>query len=113
MIDPPKAKDLTNGHTDASPDDADAKENRSDGENATVDTRRDRLVQCMFDFLYLQCVFATGGGGKAGKLDRLTEAMKERAELDATAQERLRKSANDYWKRTYLLFGLLAVGHTL
>lgn len=113
VIDPPKAKDLTNGHTDASPDDADAKEKRSDGEIATVDTRRDRLVQCMFDFLYLQCVFATGGGGKAGKLDRLTEAMKERAELDATAHERLRKSANDYWKRTYLLFGLLAVGHTL
>lgn len=113
VIDSPKAKDLTNGHTDASPDDAEAKENSSDGENATVDMRRDRLVQCMFDFLYLQCVFATGGGGKAGKLDRLTEAMKERAELDATAQERLRKSANDYWKRTYLLFGLLAVGHTL
>lgn len=112
-IDQSKAMTLTNGHPDASPGDADqteAKAESSNGANATTDTRRNYLMQHMFDLLYLQCVFSTNSS-EVGKLDSLTEAVTERLELDASAHERLKKSASDYWKRTYLLFGLLAVGH--
>ena len=34
--------------------------------------------------------------------------LREKVELDSSAVERLQKSATEYWRRTYLLFGVLA-----
>ncbi|CAK3854041.1 Hypothetical predicted protein [Lecanosticta acicola] len=116
-IDSAKAMTLTNGHAEAPRNDADAadSENALDGEHASPvgSTTNDFLVQHMFDFLYLQCVVATGHKGD-GELSSSIEAIRGRVALDATGYERMRKGANDYWKKTYLLFGLLAVvGHPL
>lgn len=94
---------LTNGHADDA-DQAEDKENKTNGGIAS----RDRLVQLQFDVLYLQRVF----GSRSGKLEGLVEDIGRQSELDATLLERLRKNASEYWKRTYLLFGLLAVGQT-
>lgn len=60
------------------------------------------LKQLVFDGLYLQRFVATGDGK-----DDWTK-MVEMAELNDKALERLKKSAADYARKTYLLFALLA-----
>lgn len=94
---------LTNGHAD----DADQGEEKVDDKAKGMNSSRDRLVQLQFDVLYLQRIFS----GEDGKLEGVVEEIGRRTELDATPLERLRKSAHEYWRRTHLLFGLLAVGH--
>ena len=44
------------------------------------------------------------------RLDGKIKELTAKTELDDAAMKRLRKSSVDYYKRTYLLFGLLAVG---
>lgn len=74
---------------------------------------RNHLLQRTFDALYLQRILDWTQAGSTsttvaiplqGNVDALTQHL----ELDTTMRERLRKNANDYWRRTYLLFGLLA-----
>ncbi|KAK4505029.1 hypothetical protein PRZ48_002992 [Zasmidium cellare] len=90
---------LSNGHAD-----------QDDKANGETSGKRDRLVQLLFDVLYLQRVFSSKEGGK---LEEVVGEIGRRAELDDKASlERLRKSAMEYWRRTYLLFGLLAVGQS-
>ena len=96
--------DLTNGHTEADG-------SNEDGE-ATSDEQpgKEAFIQNLFDQLYLQQVFALGGndGSKTSGLGSSIAELQQRAEVDQASQERMEKSAKEYWKRTYLLFGLLA-----
>ncbi|KAK6440908.1 hypothetical protein LTR95_002864 [Oleoguttula sp. CCFEE 5521] len=64
-------------------------------------------TQCLFDVLYLQHPL-THPSGSPDLLDRPRASLATRAQLDEAALQRLQKSAKEYWKRTYLLFGLLA-----
>lgn len=70
------------------------------------------LLQLTFDALYLQNALAvTKGSSDKNSNDHLQQpitALWEHLEVEAVARERLRKSALDYWRRTHLLFGLLA-----
>jgi hypothetical protein len=63
-------------------------------------------IQRSFDALYLSSAFCSTS---PDDLADVLCTLKEAAGVDAAAEQRMRKSANEYWKRTSLLFGLLAV----
>ena len=67
-----------------------------------------KLIQATFDLLYLDKILAASHPNTSD-LSTAISALKTKAELEDAGVERLRKSAGDYYKRTYLLFGLLAV----
>ncbi|KAH7411607.1 hypothetical protein DE146DRAFT_242987 [Phaeosphaeria sp. MPI-PUGE-AT-0046c] len=66
------------------------------------ETQQRRLKQLIFDALYIQRFVAAGDGN-----DDWTKTT-EMSDLDDAAAARLKKSAGDYAKKTYLLFALLA-----
>lgn len=70
--------------------------------------QHERLVQMLFDVLYLQRVLAPLPADAESGLAQLANRIGSRAEIDEQALERMRKAAGEYWKRTVLLFGLLA-----
>jgi hypothetical protein len=88
--------------------------------NGVEPTSRPQTLQLLFDILYLQYMLYTeasdaestkqpkteqSGDGLSSLAGRL---LAEVDAVDAAAKERLHKSARESWKRTYLLFGLLA-----
>jgi hypothetical protein len=107
----PAGRGLTNGHVEA---DADAEHSNDITANDIAqveDGGRERQLQTLFDVQYLSRVL--GGRGRdqdESSLDRMIESHREALELDNAAMERLDRYAGEYWKRTYLLFGLLAPG---
>ncbi|KAI7277979.1 hypothetical protein KC345_g6261 [Hortaea werneckii] len=94
------SKPEVNGHT----------EDASEGVNhGTEDTKgRKLLLQSLFNVLYLCRVMDPRQTGKNESLNAYAKRARELAELDDATYERLQKNAGEYWKRTYLLFGLLA-----
>ncbi|KAF7187176.1 Conserved oligomeric Golgi complex subunit 1 [Pseudocercospora fuligena] len=100
---------LTNGHTEAQKDGDDPTaegEGEAQTQKISEASLRNRLIELMFDVLYLRRIMLAKGSQSS--LVDLVDKLKKRLELDATSTERLEKSVNEYWKRTYLLFGLLA-----
>ena len=77
----------------------------------------DNLIQLLFDTLYLQQALTPASSGSA-----YTSTESERAfapliehltmwcKFGEAEQARLQKNAKEYWKKTYLLFGLLCNG---
>ncbi|OCL10111.1 hypothetical protein AOQ84DRAFT_337951 [Glonium stellatum] len=81
-------------------------------EESTTDkgeVKKEMLTQLFFDISYLQlCLSLSGHNSSSDEpFDTLLEATYEAANLDEASRVRLRKSAADYRKRTYLLFALL------
>ncbi|KAK1826928.1 putative sphingolipid c9-methyltransferase [Podospora conica] len=71
-----------------------------------VQQRRDLFVQWLFDVAYLRCCLDTP---ESGELAELEDVVYEKSGLESTAaRERVARGAQEYWKRTSLLFGLLA-----
>ena len=69
--------------------------------------RHEKLVQLTFDVFYLSRTF--DAPELEAKWQRLRSNVAEAACLSKTpALKRIDKSTSDYWKRTYLYFGLLA-----
>ena len=100
-------------------DDGDAEESESGDENqngetsASHQTTHNRKLQHLFDVLYIQCLLAVGGASDQPEpLKALVQSLTQGVNLDSASQEQLKKSAAESWKRTYLLFGLLACGQT-
>jgi len=78
-------------------------------DHAAEDTKgRKLLLQSLFNVLYLCRVMGTRQIGEDNSLNAYATRAREVAELDDATYERLQKNAGEYWKRTYLLFGLLA-----
>ncbi|OAA56623.1 oligomeric Golgi complex component [Niveomyces insectorum RCEF 264] len=90
-----------------------------------ADQRRDLLLQWLFDLAWLRCSLGTPATQRAGAADdaptwplgSLEDAVLQRTGLAAGAgqahdgsavRRRIAKTAEDYWKKTSLLFGLLA-----
>ncbi len=80
--------------------------------------RRDLLLQWLFDIAWLHCILG-GDKGQIAHLKDLGAAVYKRAGLpegeasngsggSKTPQQRIAKTAQEYWKKTSLLFGLLA-----
>ena len=68
------------------------------------------MLQQLFDACYMTHAFSTNNseqGSRDAILDVIQAAAQE-LKIEDSASDRIRKSAREYWKRTYLLFGLLA-----
>ncbi|CAK7220962.1 hypothetical protein SCUCBS95973_004335 [Sporothrix curviconia] len=85
----------------------------------TEDQRLDLLRQWLFDIAWLRCSFSgNDAAGKAEGMAELEDAVFKRTSLatdqDAsnssgkTPRQRVTKAAQEYWKKSALLFGLLA-----
>lgn len=69
--------------------------------------RRDLLVQWLFDIAVLRLSISTAQ--TSDELKELEETVWKKTDLEGTsAQQRLNKASQEYWKRTSLLFGLLS-----
>ncbi|KAL1902531.1 hypothetical protein Sste5346_000973 [Sporothrix stenoceras] len=114
----------TNGSKD---DDEKEDTSTSSTEALSADDRRDLLKQWLFDIAWLRCsVGSDSASSTTGKKDKskkkgiaeLEDAVFKRTGLSEdkeangsgsrTPQQRISKAALDYWKKTSLLFGLLA-----
>lgn len=84
-------------------DDAEAKQKAA----KESEIRRDLLIQWVYDILLLQTSLGSGGNAN-GSLTTLGQEIFQKTNLPDEAKERMAKSSQEYWKRTSLLFGLLA-----
>lgn len=69
-----------------------------------------KLIQIYYDVLYLDSAFSLPyqeTEGTQSPLSSVAQKVKEVVAIDEAADARIVKSAADYWRRTYLLFGLL------
>jgi hypothetical protein len=69
--------------------------------------RKEVLTQSLFDVLLLQSSFELPNVAE-DELQKLAGKLEEQIELDSAVRKRLQQGAKEYWKRTSLLFGLLA-----
>ncbi|KAM0710785.1 hypothetical protein Q7P35_001523 [Cladosporium inversicolor] len=72
----------------------------------TTSHTKELRVQRMFDALYLSSALDSKS---RDVLKGILSMLRKAAEVDAAAGQRMEKSAAEYWKRTNLLFGLLAI----
>jgi hypothetical protein len=87
-----------------------------DWDGGSRERRQQRATQLLFDVLYLSkaldtaTVVGSGGGGDGGGdgIRYAIDALTKVAELDSAQVLRMERSAADYWRRTYLMFALLA-----
>lgn len=107
MVLPGESSSLTNGH---GKEGEDGEEDGAGGAEATQSPSRDFLLQSLFDRLYLQHVFPLDAAAAetSSHICAAIAALTKRAAIDEPSQQRMRKSAEESWRRTYLLFGLLA-----
>ncbi|TLD06474.1 uncharacterized protein PgNI_08982 [Pyricularia grisea] len=75
----------------------------------SAEQRKELFTQWLYDVLFLQGGLGTVNGSSEDELKDLEDAMYKQTELDNdAARKQLSKSAQEYWKRTSLLFGFLA-----
>ena len=103
---------LINGHIEAEDGNKDEKRDIFNGTSGAANLGKDKLLQNLFDVHYLRRSLYRPKYDRLdqGVLGGLVRVMRQELDLDDASNERLQKSANEYWKRTYLLFGLLASG---
>ncbi|CAL5868603.1 uncharacterized protein PFLUO_LOCUS2830 [Penicillium psychrofluorescens] len=110
----PEAKPELNGDQPAHEDPQEETKSRNEGESpkseahtadapSQAEILRDWKLQLFFDSLYLAEML-----GDSEKLAGAIEKAQKGAELSAPVVKTTRNLAQDYWKRTELLFGLLA-----
>jgi conserved oligomeric Golgi complex subunit 1 len=83
-------------------------EDGADGAGDSSDNRRDLYVQWVFDLALLHHCLGQASGDALAKLEALQKTITRHAEVDQTSRDRMAKSAEQFWQRTSLLFGLLA-----
>lgn len=105
--------ELTNGHLEPEDGTENNEENAAVPEIAVNRSENHQLIQNIFDLYYLQRVFdgSRNVDEDESAFGRLIQALEDNSAMDDTSNSRLKKSAGDYWKRTYLMFGLLAPDH--
>ena len=69
--------------------------------------RADLVIQWVYDMILLEIYLGTVEKSQA-QLAALADEVFAKTGLDKAAKERMRKASQEYWKRTSLLFGLLA-----
>jgi hypothetical protein len=84
------------------------KEEEEDGADDSSDNRHDLYVQWGFDLALLRHGLGQASGDALAKLEALQKTVTKHAEVDQPSRDRMAKSAEHFWQRTSLLFGLLA-----
>ena len=79
-------------------------------ESSKLHDKKDAKIQLLFDVLYLGTALSTHmvEADKDAAFDEVCAAISKEAGLPIAVSDRIGVSAVDYWKRTSLLFGLLA-----
>lgn len=72
--------------------------------------KKEKLTQMLLDMLYLQKAFELDDTTTQDTSKETIGGILSLVELGETEVGRIRKSAMEYWKRTYLLFALLSSG---
>ncbi|KAI1144195.1 hypothetical protein F5Y05DRAFT_401290 [Hypoxylon sp. FL0543] len=86
-------------------EDASSKSEKASGDKSEKD--RDIYIQWLYDiYLLQQCLGADISSEESFKA--FVEEIFEKTGLESDAKDRLAKASQEYWKRTSLLFGLLA-----
>ncbi|CAJ2507040.1 Uu.00g082260.m01.CDS01 [Anthostomella pinea] len=104
--------------TQADKDDSDEDKSSQDAEGCPAETdekppkvaddqKRDVLIQWLYDIHLLQHCLGTEEGSNETLKELAAEVLKGTG-LENEAEGRLAKTSQEYWKRTSLLFGLLA-----
>lgn len=105
---PEASGDPATAATGAAGESTPEKEAEAAAESAAAEKlRRDVLVQWLFDIAVLRLSISTAD--TSDELKGLEEVVWKKTALEGTsAQQRLGKTSQEYWKRTGLLFGLLS-----
>jgi hypothetical protein len=107
-LEPINRRDLTNGHDSEEVSDA----NDQEGVDRTpTSMSRDWTIQLLFDLFFLETVLSAttkSGETSTGSLSELARTLDVRSGVSEQLRERLRKTSQEYWRRTYLLFSFLA-----
>lgn len=82
-------------------------ETEKSGSTESEQHKKDILVQWLYDIYLLQTCLNTPSG-PATSLEKLGEEVCEKTGLPKEAKEQMVKTSQEFWKRTSLLFGLLA-----
>ncbi|KAF2233085.1 hypothetical protein EV356DRAFT_503930 [Viridothelium virens] len=72
---------------------------------------QESYLQLLFDLFYLHSALQTKVEGSLADTDQnetIIAELSTKGDINKAAQQRLQKSAADYWKKSYLLFALLA-----
>lgn len=101
---------LTNGHSSDLDSSAAGAEASPRSQDDIGNGRKDKLLQVRFDISYLQDVLATSQSSASPNehFASIAADINKGVGLEVSMDERMMKSTVDYWKRTHLLFGLLA-----
>ncbi|KAI5926424.1 hypothetical protein F4810DRAFT_654329 [Camillea tinctor] len=86
---------------------SDDKVESDQGSPKAMGRSKDVYIQWLYDIHLLQECFSTQGDAKEA-LGALAKEVLAKTELAEDADQRLTKASQEYWKRTSLLFGLLA-----
>lgn len=73
-----------------------------------TDVRKVKSLQLLFDIYYVERILSTNTDTASKALKKAAASALEHAELPNDQHEKVKKNASDYWRKTYLLFGLLA-----
>ena len=75
----------------------------------SFEQKADLLTQWLFDISLLRHCISNAEQDSSDLFQKLEDKVYQQSKLsNATARQRISKSANDFWQRTSLLFGLLA-----
>lgn len=83
-------------------------ENPDESPVSAVDTAKDVCTQWQFDIAVLRLSVGRVSGEGSESLSKLEDEIFKRTELEDGSKKRVKKSAQDFWQRVSLLFGLLA-----
>ncbi|KAI1281239.1 hypothetical protein F5Y07DRAFT_290783 [Xylaria sp. FL0933] len=94
--------------SDTSKEDDDDDSDSKRASQKTSERSKDVFIQWLFDVNLLEHYFNTGDSDSDKAMKELASEVLEKTGLDSQGERRLAKVSQEYWKRTSLLFGLLA-----
>lgn len=77
-------------------------------EAASMAKQKDAMIQTLFDILVLQEALQAKADTRDG-LQAIEDSLKSKIDMEPSSYKRLQQGAKEFWTRTNLLFGLLAV----
>ncbi|KAI3337372.1 hypothetical protein HD806DRAFT_37111 [Xylariaceae sp. AK1471] len=89
-------------------DDEDVTKNTNGKSAQTSERSKDVFIQWLFDIGLLQHYLAIGDDDSDKAMKDLASEVSTRTDLGDEAERRIVRASQEYWKRTSLLFGLLA-----
>lgn len=105
------ADKVTNGatHADDTKDETEEVENTAAAPDGTIQADlQQQVVQTFYDVSYLGQVLGSSVKHDITAFDRVLNELREKSRLEESSMDKVRKSCQEYHRRTYLLFGLLA-----